>query len=175
MGVATLAVGLFLFFASHVEPSGLDVLEEFATESDSSLPRDKEFTGLSIVLICLGTLVSFVSFLGCFGACIKGRCLLATVRNIKLKVIINNGWCTFTVAQYVICVGLILTLQLLVSIFAIVYRQPMTRTLKEELLQHIKHEYRPDTDMDRTWALAHQTVRERITCPAQPARVLNFL
>lgn len=77
-GVAMLAIGLLLFFASHVESSSLDVLENVATE-ETILPNNREFKGLSIVLICLGTLVSFVSFLGCFGACINGKCLLVTV------------------------------------------------------------------------------------------------
>jgi len=134
-GVATLAVGVLLYCASTADPSKMEILQELTTE-DTIRPVNKEFGGLGIVLISLGALVTFISFLGCFGACVNGKCLLVL---------------------YLICVGVILILQFLVCVFAIIYRHPMSSTLRAELTNHIRHEYRMNSNEEKTWGMVHQT------------------
>jgi tetraspanin-9 len=53
-------------------------------------------------------------------------------------------------------VVLILSLQLLVSVFAIVYRQPVTNSIRDELLVTVKTLYRPNNAMGSTWDHVHQ-------------------
>lgn len=80
-GVATLGIGVWLLQQSH---NGAESGEEFLQDvaQQNTIPNQGEFKGFSIILIALGSLVTFVSFIGCFGACIKSRCLLLSVISV---------------------------------------------------------------------------------------------
>lgn len=73
-----LAIGLMLYLSSsRGNLSGLELLDQI-TKTDQ-LPNTGEFRPFSILCMILGSLIGFISFAGCFGACINSRCLLMVV------------------------------------------------------------------------------------------------
>jgi glucan phosphoethanolaminetransferase (alkaline phosphatase superfamily) len=64
----------------------------------------------------------------------------------------------FLSTQYLATVVLILSLQLLVSVFAIIYRQQVTDSIRDELLITVRHVYRPGNKLASSWDLVHQQV-----------------
>lgn len=61
-----------------------------------------------------------------------------------------------------ISVGVVLSIQFLVSVFAIVYRQPMSGALRDQFLFNLKHQYRPDAPEAKTWTSIQQTVSSKL-------------
>ncbi|ODN01070.1 CD63 antigen [Orchesella cincta] len=133
-GVCLAAVGLMLFLSSSSSNlSGLEFLGRI-TQSDR-LPNYGEFRGFSILCMIVGSLVAFISFVGCFGACVNSRCLLMT---------------------YLISVAIVVMLQFFVSVFAIIYRQPVSNSVREELLLTLTKEYQLNNITMQTWDTVHQ-------------------
>lgn len=72
------AIGMMLFLSSsRGDLTGVELLDQI-TQSDE-LPNTGEFRAFSVLCMILGGLIAFISFVGCFGACINSRCLLLTV------------------------------------------------------------------------------------------------
>ncbi|CAG7683779.1 unnamed protein product [Allacma fusca] len=136
-GVATLGIGAWLLHQSLNSNSEAALLEDLSNAN--GIPFSEDFKGISIVLVALGSLVTFISFLGCFGAFFNSRCLLLC---------------------YLVSVTLILILQLMVSVFAILYRQPVNNAMREELISIIQVKYRPNN----TYAIPVDAIQERFEC-----------
>jgi len=87
--VSTFCIGVWLFRQSQeVNPTGPEILEELSHKN--GIPNNGQYKGFSILLMCLGFMSGLVSFMGCFGACVKSRCLLLSVSNLNAKVSVNQ-------------------------------------------------------------------------------------
>jgi len=143
VGLGGIGIGIWLFqHDGRAEDMSLSApdLHSSTEGSSSSFGHDTisgylgtgDFKSFSYVLLGLGAIITFVSGVGILGSCFKSRCLLVS---------------------YLSTVVLILILQILVAVFAFVYREPMATTLRQELLTNLREEYvmSPPSDAKLNW------------------------
>jgi len=133
-GLATVGIGLWLIFQEVSHGGNEASIVVSAGTPDKFILSNGDLKLISILLLSIGALVTFVSVIGCTGACVKSRCLLMS---------------------YLLTVVLILTLQLLVAICAFLYREPIAAALHDELMTNLKNEYEMSPDngnsVKRSW------------------------
>ena len=61
--------------------------------------------------------------------------------------------------QYLASVTMILTLQLVASVFAIVFHQPMKEVLRDELMLRTRTQYHPNSSFATAWDVVQTNVK----------------
>lgn len=133
-GLATVGIGLWLIFQEvHGVNEGAIIISPGTPDKFSLANGDLKL--ISILLLSIGALVTFVSLIGCTGACVKSRCLLMSVKlkifpevnvvrslvNIMKQKMTLMAWFIFVFTEiFVFFVMVMICLWLVFSLFIIV-------------------------------------------------------